>query len=151
MTPASSYCSLPPVPVSPTTMKRVEPSFKGSVSVTGAGAATRVPSAVCAACAAVCAYTCGERAAAKNAAAVNNEARKRLMSFPFMNRGLGLTPPVLSINFTRPARALRERVGHEVDDEPVLPVYEQKVSADVSVPHLLRQLRQLEQERGRHL
>jgi hypothetical protein len=43
MTPASSYCSLPPVPVSPTTMKRVEPSFKGSVSVTGAPAATGLP------------------------------------------------------------------------------------------------------------
>jgi hypothetical protein len=64
-------------------MKRVEPSFKGSVSVTGDAAATREPAAVCASdCAAVCARDCGAYAVKKNAV-VNNEARMRLMAFPF--------------------------------------------------------------------
>ncbi len=62
------------------TAKRTEPSFKGSVSLTGA-ALTREPAA---GCESACAYTRDDGANESSANAVNNEARMRLMVFPFM-------------------------------------------------------------------
>src|ERR1044072_3533145 len=106
-------------------MKRVEPSFKGSVSVTGAAAATLL------ACGRVCAGAAGAKQT--STPTVNNEARMRLIAFST------LIP------------RLRKGVGHEIDDEPVLSIHQEQVAPDVAVPNLLGQLRQAEQQRGRHL
>src|SRR5829696_6859338 len=99
-------------------MKRVEPSFEGSVSVTGAPAATWLPWGWAWPCA-------GDGAGARqtSAPAVNNEARIRLMTFSTL-RDFDVR--------------LRQGVGHEIYDQPVLPVHQQHVAPDVTIPHLLR-------------
>src|SRR5215208_706705 len=100
-------------------MKRVEPSFKGSVSLTGA-AATRLGTGRPWPCAGAAG------AAESSAAAANSEARMRLIPFSPCESGSARAP------------GLRERVGHEVDDEPVLAVHQQHVAPHVAELHLLR-------------
>src|SRR5687768_1655985 len=108
-------------------MKRTDSFASGSVSVTGAAAPTREPAAAGAAGAACANASAGARQS--SAPAVNNEAKMRLIACS-----------LLSFSTYRSG----EGVGHEVNDEPVLPVHQQHVAPDVAVSHLLRQLRQPE-------
>src|SRR5688572_20376808 len=115
---ASSCCLSVPVPVSPMTRKRTEPSLFGNVSFTGAADAefplVRVAESFC---------------------ALTLANAKRIVT---------TTEVIVRLMIVFPSVRLGDSVSHVVENQSILAIDEQHIRTDEAIAYLLRQLRKFQ-------